>query len=113
MRRTAILSSLLAVAAAQQVGKETAEKHPKMSWQKCSSGGSCSAVNGEVVLDANWRWLHEVGGYENCYDGNVWTDKCSTPEDCASKCAIEGADYTGTVCLHRLPLLIFSDRWKR
>ncbi|PKS11422.1 hypothetical protein jhhlp_003185 [Lomentospora prolificans] len=96
MRRAAVLSALLAAVTAQQVGKETAETHPKMSWSKCSAGGSCTKVNGEVVLDANWRWLHEVDGYENCYDGNVWTDKCSDPEDCGAKCAIEGADYSGT-----------------
>ncbi|SPO04877.1 probable Probable 1,4-beta-D-glucan cellobiohydrolase A [Cephalotrichum gorgonifer] len=96
MLRSAVISALVASAAAQKVGTSTAEVHPKMSWQKCAEGGSCSKVDGEVVLDANWRWLHEVDGYENCYDGNLWTDKCSTPEDCATKCALDGADYTGT-----------------
>ncbi|KAL2113755.1 hypothetical protein VUR80DRAFT_2405 [Thermomyces stellatus] len=92
MYRAATISALVAAAAAQKVGSETPETHPKMTWQTCTADGTCITVEGEVVLDANWRWLHE----ENCYDGNVWTDKCSTPEDCATKCAIEGADYEGT-----------------
>ena len=37
-----------------------------------------------------------VGGSENCYDGNEWTDQCSSNADCAENCAIEGADYEGT-----------------
>ncbi|CAI4217505.1 unnamed protein product [Parascedosporium putredinis] len=96
MRRAAVLSAFVAAVAAQSAGTETAETHPKMSWSKCSEGGSCTKVNGEVVLDSNWRWTHEVGGYENCYDGNIWTDLCSSPEECGTKCAIEGADYAGT-----------------
>ncbi|TDZ41251.1 Exoglucanase 1 [Colletotrichum trifolii] len=87
--------SMLAVAVAQQVGTEDPEVHPKMNWQNCS-GGSCTNVNGEVVIDANWRWTHVVGGYENCYEGNVWTNRCSSAEDCAKNCAVEGAEYGNT-----------------
>lgn len=32
----------------------------------------------------------------NCYDGNKWTSACSSNEDCAQNCALEGADYSGT-----------------
>jgi cellulose 1,4-beta-cellobiosidase len=85
----------LSAALAQQVGREQSETHPKLSWQRCTAS-SCSSVNGEVVIDANWRWVHEVGGYENCYDGNAWTDVCSSAEDCAKNCAVEGADYKKT-----------------
>jgi cellulose 1,4-beta-cellobiosidase len=95
MKYATALSFLASLAAAQQVGKETAETHPKMTWKKCS-GSSCTTVNGEVVIDANWRWLHTTSGMENCYDGNEWTDKCSSATDCASKCALEGADYSKT-----------------
>lgn len=28
--------------------------------------------------------------------GNEWTDVCSTETDCATDCALEGADYSGT-----------------
>ncbi|EOO02288.1 putative exoglucanase 1 protein [Phaeoacremonium minimum UCRPA7] len=88
--------SLLALASAQQVGKEQTETHPKMSWKKCTSGGSCTTTNAEVVIDANWRWLHGTSDTNNCYDGNKWTSACSTATDCASKCALEGADYSKT-----------------
>lgn len=87
--------TLLATAAAQQVGTEQPETHPALNWQDCSSG-SCQEVSASVVIDANWRWVHELDGYENCYDGNVWTDKCSSAEDCATNCAVEGADYQAT-----------------
>jgi len=89
--------AMLSAALAQQVGKEQSETHPRLTWQRCSGGGgSCTRVNGEVVIDANWRWVHEVGGYENCYDGNAWTDLCSGADDCAKNCAVEGADYQTT-----------------
>ena len=87
--------ALLATATAQQVGSEQAETHPSLSWNDCSSG-SCQEVDAAVVIDANWRWVHELDGYENCYDGNQWTDKCSSAEDCATNCAVEGADYGTT-----------------
>ncbi|PGH13437.1 hypothetical protein AJ80_06306 [Polytolypa hystricis UAMH7299] len=96
-RKAAILSSLLASAYAQQAGTEEAETHPKMTWQDCSAGGSCTTKNGEVVLDSNWRWVHEIGGYTNCYTGNAWDEAiCSDNESCAQNCAIDGADYSGT-----------------
>ncbi|KAF6789061.1 exoglucanase 1 precursor [Colletotrichum sojae] len=95
MKYTIPALSMLAMAVAQQVGTEDPEVHPKMNWSDCSSG-TCRSVNGEVVIDANWRWTHEVGGYENCYEGNVWTNKCSGPDDCAKRCAVEGADYGNT-----------------
>ncbi|KAG4218169.1 Exoglucanase 1, partial [Phytophthora cactorum] len=87
---------LLGLASAQQVGKEQTETHPKLSWKKCTSGGSCTQTNAEVTIDSNWRWLHSTSGTENCYDGNKWTSQCSSAEDCATKCAIEGADYSKT-----------------
>jgi cellulose 1,4-beta-cellobiosidase len=96
MKHFAVLSALVALASAQAVGKEQTETHPKMTWKKCTGKGSCTTVNGEVVIDANWRWLHTTSGYDNCYDGNAWTDKCSSATDCASKCAVEGADYSKT-----------------
>lgn len=98
-----MLSKILAVAAlmgaavAQQVGKEKTETHPKMTWQKCSSGGSCSNVNGEVTIDSNWRWVHDKNGYTNCYTGNAWNSTiCKDDKSCASNCAVDGADYPGT-----------------
>ena len=95
MKIPAALSLLVSLATSQQVGTEQEETHPKMSWSDCSSG-SCTQVDAEVVIDANWRWLHNTDGYDNCYDGNEWTDVCSSATDCAEMCAIEGADYGTT-----------------
>ncbi|KAI1504529.1 putative cellulose 1, 4-beta-cellobiosidase [Biscogniauxia marginata] len=91
-----VAAALLGFASAQQVGTQQTETHPKLTWKKCTSGGSCTAVNGEVTIDANWRWLHGTEGTENCYDGNEWTSQCSSGEECAQKCAVEGADYQTT-----------------
>jgi cellulose 1,4-beta-cellobiosidase len=87
--------TLATVALAQQVGKDTAETHPRLTWKRCTSGGSCSNVNGEIVIDANWRWIHD-SNMKNCYDGNAWTSACTGNEDCAKKCQIEGAKYDET-----------------
>lgn len=95
MSRKLAFASLLAAAAAQGVGDQQDETHPKMTWQRCTAPGSCSNVNGEVVIDANWRWLHLDGGTENCYDGNEWTG-CSSESECTESCVLEGADYETT-----------------
>lgn len=91
----AALTLFAAGAYAQQAGTLQTETHPKFTWQNCASG-SCTNKNAEVVIDANWRWLHDVNGSTNCYDGNEWTDVCSSAEDCATLCALDGADYSGT-----------------
>lgn len=61
-RTAAVLSSLLAVARAQQVGTQVTEVHPKITTQKCTGTGTCTTQNQSVVLDANWRWLHTTSG---------------------------------------------------
>ncbi|KAA8902272.1 cellobiohydrolase precursor [Sphaerosporella brunnea] len=96
-RLLVLLTSFLAVACGQQVGTQQAEVHPSMTWQQCTKGGSCTTKNGKVVIDANWRWVHNVGGYTNCYTGNTW-DSTYCPDDvsCATNCALDGADYSGT-----------------
>jgi len=86
---------LVGLTSAQTVGSQQTETHPKMTWKKCSGKASCTTVNGEVVIDSNWRWLHDSNG-KNCYDGNEWTSACSSATDCASKCQVEGANYGTT-----------------
>jgi hypothetical protein len=66
MSYTIAFLSLLAAAKAQQVGTDTAENHPAMTWSDCTSG-TCQQVQGEVVIDANWRWVHN-GGYTSVGD---------------------------------------------
>jgi len=83
----------------QQVGTQQAETHPTMTWQKCTAQGSCTTVNGKVVIDSNWRWVHDKtsGSYTNCYDGNTWNATlCPDNAKCAANCALEGADYAKT-----------------
>ncbi|KZT33759.1 Exocellobiohydrolase [Sistotremastrum suecicum HHB10207 ss-3] len=89
--------SYLAVSYGQQVGTNTAETHPSLQWQTCTAPGACTNVAGSVVLDANWRWLHSTSGYTNCYTGNTWdATLCPDAQTCATNCALDGADYTGT-----------------
>lgn len=87
--------AILATARAQQIGTNEPESHPALTWSDCSAG-NCTEVAGEVVIDANWRWVHQVEGDENCYDGNAWLTACADADDCAKNCAVEGADYEGT-----------------
>ncbi|KAK6068164.1 cellulose -beta-cellobiosidase [Seiridium cupressi] len=61
-----ILAGLSSLASAQRVGTQTTEKHPKSSWSKCASGGSCTSQNAEVVIDSDWRWLHGTGPLGAC-----------------------------------------------
>nr|AMD09875.1 beta-1,4-exoglucanase [Mesosa myops] len=90
--------ALAALACGQQAGTMQAETHPKLTWKQCSGAGSCTAQNGEIVLDSNWRWLRkDDGGYSNCYTGNTWdAEACPDDASCAKNCALEGADYSGT-----------------
>ncbi|PSR70566.1 hypothetical protein PHLCEN_2v13605, partial [Hermanssonia centrifuga] len=94
----ALLSfSLIAMVYGQQAGTQTAETHPTMSSQKCTTAGGCTTQNTAVVLDSNWRWVHTTTGYTNCYTGNAWdTSICPDGVTCAEACAIDGADYSGT-----------------
>ncbi|KAF2866245.1 exoglucanase-like protein 1 precursor [Massariosphaeria phaeospora] len=101
MYKSLALASLLLFGAvtAQQVGKETTETHPKMTWQTCTGKGgtSCTSKSGSVTLDANWRWAHVTSGYTNCYTDNSWNaTSCADGASCAKNCAIDGADYSGT-----------------
>jgi cellulose 1,4-beta-cellobiosidase len=101
MYRSVALASALAASLvrAQQVGTQQTETHPSMTWEKCTAPGSCTTQQGKVVIDSNWRWVHDAtsGSTTNCYTGNTW-DATLCPDDatCATNCALEGADYTGT-----------------
>ena len=89
--------TFLAVAYAQQPGTQTAENHPQLPTQQCTTGGGCTTLSTSVVLDSNWRWLHSTSGYTNCYTGNSWdASLCPDPVTCAQNCALDGADYAGT-----------------
>jgi cellulose 1,4-beta-cellobiosidase len=88
--------SLAAAVKAQQACSLTTETHPPLSWSKCTSSG-CTATQGSVVVDANWRWTHLTSSATNCYSGNEWdTSICTSGTTCASQCCVDGADYAGT-----------------
>lgn len=82
---------------AQQAGTLTTETHPSLTWQTCTSANDCTTVSGSVVIDSNWRWVHDVNSSTNCYTGNTW-DATLCPDDvtCAINCAVDGADYSST-----------------
>jgi len=69
----------------------------RSSTSQCTAGGSCTTTSGSVVIDANWRWVHDTASTTNCYTGNTW-DATLCPDDatCAANCALDGADYSGT-----------------
>nr|QDK64596.1 putative cellobiohydrolase 2 [Ganoderma lucidum] len=91
-----LVLSYAAIAYGQQAGTLTTETHPQLTVQKCTSSNSCTTENHSVVLDSNWRWLHDTSG-TNCYTGNTWdTSLCPDPVTCATNCALDGADYAGT-----------------
>jgi len=93
--RLAILG-LLGAAVPQQIGTNTAEVHPALPYQKCTASG-CTAVDTSVVIDANWRWVHNVGRSTNCYTGQTWNSAlCPDPTTCAKNCALDGANYQST-----------------
>lgn len=83
---------LFGTAHAQQAGTLKPEQHLPLPIQKCVKG-SCVAERAEVTMDANWRWIHGVTGYSNCYTGNSW-DKtlCPDPVACAKNCALDGVN---------------------
>ncbi|KAK4044106.1 glycoside hydrolase [Parachaetomium inaequale] len=97
MRWSHLTSSFLlcqGLTAAQQVGSYQNETHPKLQWSSCTVDGGCQTVNGEIAMDANFRWLHKVDNYMNCFSGNTWEEnQCSTVENCTNTCALDGADY--------------------
>ena len=96
LSRVFAFASLLIAVQAQKVGTVTAETHPALSVSKCTASG-CTTSAQSIVLDSNWRWLHQAtGGTTNCYTGNTWNAAlCPDNVACAANCALDGADYSG------------------
>ncbi|KAJ1548942.1 hypothetical protein HK096_000889, partial [Nowakowskiella sp. JEL0078] len=75
---------------AQLVGTNTAETHPALSVSTCTKSGGCTTQAASIVLDANWRWLHNSGGSTNCYTGNTWnTALAPDSATCLANCALD------------------------
>lgn len=88
-------SSLLYEVRGQIAGTATAEVHPALTTYSCTASG-CTAQSQSVVIDANWRWIHDKAGYVNCFSGTWDATLCPDPATCASNCMIEGASYAST-----------------
>ena len=60
-----------------------------------------------VTLDHNWRWLHAVGDYVNCYEGNEWDDKfCPDVATCTENCALGGGMMMMIMMMIRMMTMI-------
>lgn len=95
--KLAAISALVATVKAQQACTLNTESKPSLEWSTCTAAGSCTTTTGSVVMDANWRWVHDVNSSTNCYTGNTWdTDICDTDATCAEDCCLDGADYSST-----------------
>lgn len=95
--KLAAISALVATVKAQAACTLTAETQPSLTWETCTSAGSCTSNTGSVVIDANWRWVHETNSSTNCYTGNEWdTSICDDDVTCASDCCLDGAVYQST-----------------
>jgi len=84
---------LFALPLAQKAGSYVAEGHPPLKIEHCTLAAGCATQDRSVVLDQNWRWVHDVreGSYTNCFDKGVWDKKlCPDVETCKKNCAIEG-----------------------
>jgi len=104
MLRRAIASLVLLAfsGSSQKIGYNTMEEHPKLALWECTSTG-CTKEEKSIVLDANWRWIHN-GQYTNCYTGSSWDPTlCPDPRTCAKNCHLDGADsksYGETYGIH-------------
>jgi len=91
------LTVVLSLVAAQQIGNYTPEVHPLLPTWKCTTSGGCVQQNTSIVLDYNYRYIHEVGGYGSCTTSSgVNATLCPSEAECAQNCAVEGADYASS-----------------
>jgi cellulose 1,4-beta-cellobiosidase len=86
MSRTSVLGlSIFATAALAQLGGQyTQEVHPLLPTQQCTTHG-CKTMNTSIVLDSNYRWLHNNGGYDACNPQNDAVH-CPNATACAANC---------------------------
>ena len=88
--KTYLIACLLALAFTQNIGTQKQEFHIPYPYTECTTSG-CQTKNGEVTLDENWRWIHNVGGYSNCFTGVEWDKNyCPDPASCTRNCAVDG-----------------------
>lgn len=94
-QRLFVAASVFAASVPAQVpGTLTPEVHPSLTSQQCTKARGCVSVNTSIVLDAQYRWIHNVGGYTNCVNNGFNSTLCPDPATCAKNCALEGVDYS-------------------
>lgn len=96
-----LLSLVLVIVKGQQPGAQQKEEHPSLTYQTCTKSNGCVDVDGFIVMDGNWRWLHQQGTWQpNCFDAGKWNPKeCPDVETCGKNCAMDGIaakQYTDT-----------------
>lgn len=94
MSRLALVAlALIPLINAQQIG-QIRETHPKLQTYQCSHAEGCVEKSSSIVLDVASHPMHEPGNSSaSC---TSWkSTSCSSVEDCAKACVIEGADYEG------------------
>lgn len=96
MHKAALVAfALAAFVCGQRAGTYTAEVHPKLPIQKCTSSGGCFTVSAAIVLDSDWRRLYSTTTNANCYSGTSWdASLCPDPVTCAQNCALDGVAYS-------------------
>jgi cellulose 1,4-beta-cellobiosidase len=81
------LFSLITNSYPQQIGN--VKKNDVLSLPIIDMG---KVIQTGTTIDANWRWIHDVNGYTNCYDNNWNKQYCPDPITCSKNCALEGVD---------------------
>ncbi|KAL2018063.1 hypothetical protein VTK56DRAFT_1295 [Thermocarpiscus australiensis] len=90
----ATVLAVLPLVKGQQPGSFTPEVHPQLPTYKCTTNGGCVQQNTSVVLDWNYRWIHDATGSTSCTtSGGVDPNLCPDEATCSKNCFVEGADY--------------------
>lgn len=93
MFRTALVLGSCVLVMSQQAGEVKPNFNLPLPIARCTKENGCVEEPTTVTMDANWRWLHEKGGFANCFvDGSWSAAACRTGADCASNCVIEGIE---------------------
>lgn len=84
---------LLSLTAAQQIG--SADKHPRLRTQKCTTAGGCVTQNTAVVIDSGSHPLIDKRTGKSCRtsSGAIDTTICNSVESCGRRCEYQGTDY--------------------
>jgi len=89
-------STFLPWTCAQHAGTVVPEESPSLVIQECTKAGGCQDEKAGLVLDSNWRWVHNVRGYQNCFSDKGWNPTfCPDPESCKKNCSLEGVTAKG------------------